>query len=86
VVVDSYGAMLLAATRRGARYADATAAFKSPEAQGDARAVLSDCRFVVVGWRGEWQLSDETKAWFRARFARRYATGTSGLDLWERGN
>jgi hypothetical protein len=86
VIVDSYGAMLLAATRGGERYPDATAAFKSPDAQRDVRALLAACRFVVLGWRGEWQLNEETKAWVHAHFVRRHGliAGGLGLDVWER--
>ena len=76
--------MLLAATRDGRRFPDATAAFKSAGSQREIRAVLSACRFAVLGWRGDWQLSDETKAWFRMRFVRRVDLATGSLDLWER--
>lgn len=84
LLVDSYGAMLLDAVRAGARFPDANTAFQSASSQTQVSSLLQSCRFVVLGWRGAWQLSDETKAWFRTQFVRRYPPeGVEGIDLWE---
>jgi hypothetical protein len=84
VLVDTYGAMLLEAVRGGARYPDAGAGFQSPAAQTSVRARLAASRFVVMGWRGNWQLTGEARVWFEAHFTPRQAPGADGLDLWER--
>jgi hypothetical protein len=40
---------------------------------------------VVLGWRGAWQLSPDTRQWFESRFTRRLPrAGEPGMDLWER--
>lgn len=83
LVVDSYGAMLLEATR-GARFPSAAAAFQSPASQAPLRARLEACRFVVPGPRADLQLSEETRAWFEAHYAPVGAADTGELDLWRR--
>ena len=83
VVVDSYGAMLLAAAKSGAHFPDAAAAFQSAAAQSDALARLRACRFAVLGWRGNWQLSEPSRAWFRSHFVC-LTPGAGDLCLWER--
>jgi hypothetical protein len=46
--------------------------------------VLARSRFVVLGWRGERQLSEESKQWFHAHFTRRFPPrGQTGSDVWE---
>jgi Dolichyl-phosphate-mannose-protein mannosyltransferase len=82
-IVDSYGAMLLAATHGGAKFPDAAAAFQSPAAQTEVRARLESCRFAILGWRGNWQLSAASKAWFSAHFVCA-APSAGDLCLWER--
>lgn len=67
VIVDSYGAMLLAA---GKGFATTQAALRSPAAQAYVAPRLAACPTIVMGWRGEWQLSDETKAALRQARAR----------------
>jgi hypothetical protein len=82
VIADSYGAMLLAAAKTG-KFPDAGAAFQSPAAQPDALARLRACRFAVLGWRGGWQMSEPSRAWFRSHFV--CLTPNAGdLCLWER--
>jgi hypothetical protein len=83
VIVDSYGAQLLAAVRHGARFPDAGAAFRSPSSQPDIRARLERCRFAVLGWRGNWQMSDDTRAWFNGHFVC-VAPHAGDLCLWQR--
>lgn len=69
VIVDSYAAMLLAATRGGVKFPDAAAAFQSAAPQVDVRKRLERCRFAVLDWRGNWQLSAESRNWFFSHFA-----------------
>lgn len=85
VAVDSYARMLLGATAQGRRYPDVNAAFQAEEGQREMRSLLEGCRFVVLGWRGRFQLSSESQRWLEQHFARRHpADGEDGIDLWER--
>jgi hypothetical protein len=68
VIVDPYGAQLLAALRDGSRFRDAGSAFQSEASQRDIRARLAQCRFAIPGERGRWQMSGETRRWFDAHF------------------
>jgi hypothetical protein len=81
-VVDSYGAMLLAAVRSGARFPSAAAAFEQPAAQRDVRARLEGCRFAILGERGGWQLDAAGRAWFEGHFLCQAAA--AGLCVAER--
>lgn len=84
LVVDSYALMIQGSMASGQRLTHVTEAFQTPGAQQAVRELLSRSRFVVLGWRGEWQLSEDTRQWFRSRFVRRYpAEGEDGVDLWE---
>jgi 4-amino-4-deoxy-L-arabinose transferase-like glycosyltransferase len=84
LVVDSYAAMLHSGMLSGERLSHATEAFHTPAAQRTLRELLARCRFVVLGWRGERQLSEESRQWFRAHFTRRFPPkGQPGSDLWE---
>lgn len=84
LVVDSYALMLRGAMAPDQQFNQAAAAFQSPAAQQAIRELLARSRFVVLGWRGEWQLSEESKRWFHAHFARRYPPqGHGGPDVWE---
>ena len=62
LVVDSYGAQLLAAAQTGARYPDTGAAFADSSSQAPVRPLLVGCDYLVLGGRGEWQLSAESRA------------------------
>jgi hypothetical protein len=85
LLVDSYALMLQDALDSGERFPSTAAAFHAPASQQDIRPLLEGCRFVVMGWRGAWQLSAESRQWFQARFVRRFpAEGQAGVDLWER--
>jgi Glycosyltransferase family 87 len=85
LVVDSYALMLQDALDSGERFASTHAAFSASASQRDILPVLERCRYVVLGWRGAWQLSGESQRWFRARFVRRFpAEGQGGPDVWER--
>ncbi|NBD12726.1 glycosyltransferase family 87 protein [Corallococcus silvisoli] len=83
-VVDSYATMLQDAMSTGDRFEDTAEALSAPEAQQALRVMLDACRFVVLGPRGDWQLTPESRPWFKQRFVRRFPTGdTGGVDLWE---
>lgn len=68
VVVDTYGAMLLSAVQRGGPYPDTATAFQSAPPHAEIRARLAASDFVLLGWRGNWQLSNADLAWFSSRF------------------
>jgi hypothetical protein len=68
-IPDTYATQLLGAIRDGTRYPDANSAFQSPASQREIRARLESCRFAISGWRGEWQMNAETRAWFDTHFA-----------------
>lgn len=85
LVVDSYALMLQDALDSGEHFPSTGAAFLASASQNDIRPLLERCRFVVLGWRGAWQLSEESQQWFRERFVRRFpAEGQGGPDVWER--
>jgi hypothetical protein len=67
VIVDSYGAMLLEATK-GGRFKDTGAAFQSRAPQRAIRARLEASDYVLLGWRGNWQLNEDDRAWFASHF------------------
>jgi hypothetical protein len=80
-IVDSYGAMLLEAVRRGGAYATTDAAFRGAPPSRDLRALLAASQFVIPGWRGRWQMNDEDRSWFDANFV----CVTSGeLCVWQK--
>ncbi len=84
LVVDTYALMLEGAVASGERFAHTVEAFNSPASQDAMREKLARCRFVVYGWRGAWQLTDESERWFHSRFVRRFPVpGQVGVDLWE---
>lgn len=84
LVVDSYAVMLQGAMASGREFAHVKEAFQTQASQAVIRQVLEQSRFVVLGWRGTWQLSQESQQWFRSRFIRRFpAEGREGLELWE---
>jgi Dolichyl-phosphate-mannose-protein mannosyltransferase len=67
-LVDSYGAMLLTAVTHGQRYPDTGAAFRGGVPQPAIRTRLDRSDFVLLGWRGHWQLDEPERAFFTARF------------------
>lgn len=83
-IVDGYATMLQDAMSTGDRFEDTAEALSAPEAQQALRVMLDACRFVILGQRGTWQLTPESRPWFRRRFVRRFPEGdASGVDLWE---
>ncbi|HET8774567.1 MAG TPA: glycosyltransferase family 87 protein, partial [Thermoanaerobaculia bacterium] len=67
VIVDSYAAMLMEATGQGHASA-ASAAFRAAASQPDVRLRLEKSPLVITGWRGDWQMTDDDRAWVRAHF------------------
>ena len=85
LVVDSYAAMLIAATSEGRRFSSATQAFADPSSQRGISAILRASRFAILGSRGHWQLSEPTQQWVRSQFLQRFPPpGQDGIDVWER--
>jgi Glycosyltransferase family 87 len=82
VVVDSYGAMLLTAVEGGGRYADTGAAFQSPVPQSAVRARLAVSDYVMLDWRGNWQMNEAERAWFASNF-RCLTPEARDLCIWE---
>jgi len=83
VIVDTYGSMLLSAVRGGARYPHAAVAFRRAPPQPALEARLRASRFVVLGWRGEWQLRPQDRGWLAANYL--CVTPDAGeLCLWQR--
>jgi hypothetical protein len=60
-LIDPYGQMLIEATEHQ-RYPSAFAAFSDESAQRTVRSQLEACPRWFLGWRGRWQLNDQTKA------------------------
>ncbi|RKG57052.1 DUF2029 domain-containing protein [Corallococcus sp. AB011P] len=83
-IVDGYATMLQDAMSTGDRFETTDEALSSSDAQQALRITLGACRFVVLGWRGTWQLTPESRPWFKQRFIRRFPEGgAGGVDLWE---
>jgi hypothetical protein len=83
VVVDSYGAMLLEATRAGGRFADTASAFREQRRPSVIRARLAATEYTLLGWRGQWQLNGADLEWFTAHF--RCVNPEAGeLCIWQR--
>ena len=69
-VIDPYGVMIFDAVADGTRFDDLAALFADERSQRRITAAMAACRFVVVGGRGEFQLSGPTKAWLDEHFVR----------------
>ena len=77
--------MLIASLSSGIRSASITEVLHATPAQLAIVGTMENCRYVALGDRGEWQLSEDSKAWLRARYVRRYPAGDHvGISLWER--
>jgi hypothetical protein len=79
--VDPYARMLLDAAASGRRFKDAEAAFADPASQQSVQPELERCGLALLGLRGQWQLSAETREALEARWVRRVE---GEPDLWER--
>jgi len=85
LVVDSYAMMLQRSMSGGQRPVHAQEAFHTSASQQPICELLGRSDFVVLGWRGERQLSEQSWQWFRSNFTRRFPEeGKEGPDLWER--
>lgn len=83
VIVDTYGSMLLSAVQGGARFPHAAVAFRRAPPQPALEARLRASRFVVLGWRGEWQLRPQDRGWLATNYL--CVTPEAGeLCLWQR--
>ena len=80
-VVDTYAAALIDAGKQ--KYPNVDDAFHSPNAQQKLRAQLSTSDFVILGWRGNREMSDETRAWFETHFDC-VAPAPGSLCVWKR--
>lgn len=79
VIVDSYAVMLMQA----GRFPDTTSAFQARVPQPAIRARLAASDYVLLGWRGAWQLNESERAWFASHFeCTNPAAGE--LCLWKR--
>jgi hypothetical protein len=67
MLVDSYGQGLVDASSAG-RFPTVNEAFVSEAAQRTFRLQLPQCRHLLLGWRGDWHLNAETKAWLDRHF------------------
>src|ERR1051325_10711594 len=65
VIVDSYGTMLMQA---GRGFSDTTSDFQSSAPQPAIHARLAASDYVLLGWRGSWQLNESERTWFAANF------------------
>jgi 4-amino-4-deoxy-L-arabinose transferase-like glycosyltransferase len=79
-LVDPYASMLMAV---GTKVSSVDAAFETEAARAPVAKHLAECSYVVLGWRGEWQLGGAGRAQFYERFDRLPLEQT-GLDLWRR--
>jgi uncharacterized membrane protein len=85
LVPDPYATMLWDSVRGGGRYVDAAHAFEAPPSQATIGHVVERCDWLVLGGRGQAQLSSENDAYVEANFERQYPPeGVRGLDLWRR--
>lgn len=84
-LVDSYGTMLLASMKEdGRRFPHATEALHTEAAQRRIREILPGCGFLAMGWRGHWQLTEESKAWLSSHYVQRHPLpGEEAVDIWE---
>ena len=82
VIVDSYGVMLREATRAG-HFRNTTSAFQSATQQPAILTRLATSNYVLLGWRGPWQLNAANRAWFASHFE--CTTPEAGeLCVWKR--
>lgn len=68
MLIDSYGQALVDAARVRARFPSANALFQDEVSQTTYRLQLEQCEHVSLGWRGNWQLNERSKALARQRF------------------
>jgi hypothetical protein len=76
--------MLQDALASGTRFPDAAAAFASADSQTRMMALLEQCDFVLLGARGQWQLSTDSRRWFAANYSRGVSPDSPAVELWRR--
>lgn len=84
LVVDPYALMLQDALASGARFENATAAFATPDSQRRMLALLERCDFALLGPRGQWQLSADSRRWFEATYTRDVSPASPAIEVWRR--
>ncbi|WP_147470068.1 glycosyltransferase family 39 protein [Corallococcus sp. AB049A] len=84
VPLDTYALMLQDAVASGTRFPDAAAAFASADSQTRMLALLARCDFVLLGARGQWQLSTGSRRWFQANYSRGVSPDSPAVELWRR--
>jgi hypothetical protein len=83
VSVDPYAAHLASVQQRTDPGSPSTAtAFADQPVDDGILESLSGCRYLLLGWRGHWQLNAEQQAWVAAHY--RELPHTGPVDLWER--
>ncbi|WP_338869298.1 hypothetical protein [Myxococcus stipitatus] len=68
VLVDPYGLMLSDSLGGPGRFANAAAAFEDERSQRSMLPLLERCDVLVLGGRGEWQLSSSSEHWVQQHF------------------
>ena len=66
LVVDTYGDLLVIATRNGGPASNVAEAFARDAVQARFRAIVSRCEWSLWGWRGDFQSTHETRDWARS--------------------
>ncbi len=81
--VDPYAAQLGLVVREADGQVTSTGdAFAGQPAGPEVYSALSSCRYLLLGWRGHWQLSAQQQAWVSQNFRQLPTSGP--IDLWER--
>lgn len=85
LVVDSYALQLQSGMAAGQGRAHAQETFHTEASQHPILQVLGQSDFVALGWRGERQLSEQSRQWFLEHFDLCLAKqGREGPDLWRK--
>jgi hypothetical protein len=85
LVVDVYAFMLQGALASGQSFSHVNEAFRSPAAQAPLRPLLEKSDALVLGWRGHWQLNEDSRQWLQARLSRPFPPpGQDAPDVWRR--
>ncbi|MFN0061269.1 MAG: hypothetical protein ACKVPX_01950 [Myxococcaceae bacterium] len=80
--VDGYAEQLLRAFESpGPRPANIQEAFMRESSQAVLRAAFADCDVLLLGWRGAWQMSPDTRQAVAQTFVRLHE---GGVEVWRR--
>lgn len=81
--VDPYAAQLaLIRSRSQSEPASTSGAFADQPTEDGILESLSTCRYLLLGWRGHWQLSADQQAWVTTHYRELPTTGP--VDIWVR--